>query len=108
MVLSIRLLRHQVGFWHSRPLLIAQIGINGILASSMFIVLYSGQLSLAAPGFMAIGAYTAVLMDLYWHTPLALNILAGLLLAGVVWVLVVVPVCRFRHLFLPIFPHLVY
>src|ERR1700686_2336311 len=98
----IQLFTDPVGFWNSHTLLIAQIGINGILASSMFIVLYSGQLSLAAPGFMAIGAYTAVLMDLYWHTPLALNILAGLMLAGVVGVLVGLPVLRLRGVFLAI------
>jgi branched-chain amino acid transport system permease protein len=91
-----------VTFWNSHTLLIAQIGINSIIASSMFIVLYSGQLSLAAPGFMAIGAYTSVLMDLYWHTPLALNIAAGVALAGAVGVLVGLPVLRLRGVFLAI------
>ena len=98
----IQLFTDPVGFWNSHTLLIAQIGINSILASSMFIVLYSGQLSLAAPGFMAIGAYTAVLMDLYWHTPLALNILVGVVLAGAVGVLVGLPVLRLRGVFLAI------
>lgn len=91
-----------VGFWNSHTLLIAQIGINGLLAISMFLVLYSGQLSLAAPGFMAIGAYTSVLMELYWHTPLALNIAAAVLLAGVVGVAVGLPVLRLRGVFLAI------
>src|ERR1700693_3399630 len=68
----------------------------------MFVVLYSGQLSLAAPGFMAIGAYTSVLMDLYWHTPFALNLAAGTLLAGVVGTLVGLPVLRLRGVFLAI------
>ena len=77
----IQLFTDPVAFWNSHTLLIAQIGINSIIASSMFIVLYSGQLSLAAPGFMAIGAYTSVLMDLHWHTPLALNVAAGVVLA---------------------------
>lgn len=98
----IQLFSDPVGFWNSHTLLTAQIGINGMLATSMFLVLYSGQLSLAAPGFMAIGAYTAVLMDLYWHTPLALNIVAGTLLAGAVGVLVGLPVLRLRGVFLAI------
>jgi branched-chain amino acid transport system permease protein len=98
----IQLFTDPVGFWNSHTLLIAQIGINSIIASSMFVVLYSGQLSLAAPGFMAIGAYTAVLMDLYWHTPLPLNVAAGVLLAGVVGVLVGLPVLRLRGVFLAI------
>ncbi|HEY8797093.1 MAG TPA: branched-chain amino acid ABC transporter permease [Candidatus Dormibacteraeota bacterium] len=91
-----------IGFWNSHTLLIAQIGINSIVALSMFVVLYSGQLSLAAPGFMAIGAYTSVLMDAYWHTPLALNIAAAVLLAGLGGVLVGLPVLRLRGVFLAI------
>jgi len=98
----IQLFTDPVTFWNSHTLLIAQIGINSIIASSMFIVLYSGQLSLAAPGFMAIGAYTSVLMDMYWHTPLALNIAAGMALAGAVGVLVGLPVLRLRGVFLAI------
>jgi branched-chain amino acid transport system permease protein len=98
----VQLFTDPVAFWNSHTLLIAQIGINGIIASSMFIVLYSGQLSLAAPGFMAIGAYTAVLMDLYWHTPLTLNIAAGVVLAGGTGVLVGLPVLRLRGVFLAI------
>ena len=98
----IQLFTDPIAFWNSHTLLIAQIGINSIIASSMFIVLYSGQLSLAAPGFMAIGAYTSVLMDLYWHTPLALNIAAGVVLAAVVGVLVGLPVLRLRGVFLAI------
>jgi branched-chain amino acid transport system permease protein len=98
----VQLFTDPVAFWNSHTLLIAQIGINSIIASSMFVVLYSGQLSLAAPGFMAIGAYTAVLMDLYWHTPLALNIAAGVVLAGATGVLVGLPVLRLRGVFLAI------
>src|SRR5437879_537879 len=98
----IQLFTDPVTFWNSHTLLIAQIGINSIIASSMFIVLYSGQLSLAAPGFMAVGAYTSVLMNLYWHTPLALNVAAGVLLAGAVGVLVGLPVLRLRGVFLAI------
>jgi branched-chain amino acid transport system permease protein len=98
----IQLFTDPIGFWNSHTLLIAQIGINSIIALSMFIVLYSGQLSLAAPGFMAIGAYTSVLMDAYWRTPLALNIGAAVLLAGAVGILVGLPVLRLRGVFLAI------
>jgi branched-chain amino acid transport system permease protein len=91
-----------LGFWNSHTLLIAQVGINSIIALSMFVVLYSGQLSLAAPGFMAVGAYTSVLMDAYWHTPLALNIAAAVLVAGVVGIAVGLPVLRLRGVFLAI------
>ena len=98
----LQLVTDPVAFYQTHTVLIAQIGINSILAASMFLVLYSGQLSLAAPGFMAVGAYTAVLMGLYWNTPLALNLLGGTLLAGVVGVLVGLPVLRLRGVFLAI------
>ena len=98
----ISLFSDPVGFWNSHSLLISQIGINSMIAPSMFLVLYSGQLSLAAPGFMAIGAYTSVLMDLNWHTPLVLNIAVGVVLAGVMGALVGLPVLRLRGVFLAI------
>jgi branched-chain amino acid transport system permease protein len=98
----LQLISDPVGFYNSHTVLIAQIGINSIAATSMFVVLYSGQLSLAAPGFMAIGAYTSVLMDAYWHTPLAANIAAGTLLAGIVGGLVGLPALRLRGVFLAI------
>jgi branched-chain amino acid transport system permease protein len=98
----ISLFSDPVGFWNSHSLLISQIGINGILATSMFLVLYSGQLSLAAPGFMAVGAYTSVLMDLYWHTPYVVNVVVAVLLAGVLGLLVGLPVLRLRGVFLAI------
>lgn len=98
----IQLFTDPVAFYQTHTLLIAEIGINSILAASMFVVLYSGQLSLAAPGFMAIGAYTSVLMGNYWSTPLALNLLAGTLFAGVIGLIVGLPVLRLRGVFLAI------
>jgi branched-chain amino acid transport system permease protein len=98
----ISLFSDPIGFWNSHTVLIAQIGINAIIATSMFLVLYSGQLSLAAPGFMAVGAYTSVLMDLYWNTPGVLNTAVGTVLAGVVGLLVGLPVLRLRGVFLAI------
>src|ERR1700693_4989432 len=98
----IQLITDPIGFYNSHTLLIAQIGINSIIATSIFVVLYSGLRSLASPGFIAIGAYTSVLMDLYWHTPFALNLAAGTLLAGVVGTLVGLPVLRLRGVFLAI------
>jgi len=98
----LQLFTDPVAFYQTHTLLIAEIGINSILAASMFVVLYSGQLSLAAPGFMAIGAYTSVLMGNYWNTPLPLNLLVGTLLAGVVGLLVGLPVLRLRGVFLAI------
>ncbi|MGI8607976.1 MAG: branched-chain amino acid ABC transporter permease [Candidatus Dormibacteria bacterium] len=98
----IQLFSDPVGFYNSHELLVAQLGINSILALSIFVTLYSGQLSLANIGFMAIGAYTTVIMSLHLNTPLALNITAATLLAAVVGLLVGLPVLRLRGVFLAI------
>jgi len=80
----IQLFSDPIGFYQSHELLIAQIGINSLLAISIFVTLYSGQLTLANAGFMAVGAYTTVIMSLHLNTPLVVNMLAGSLLAGAV------------------------
>jgi len=98
----IQLFTDPVGFYNQHELLIAQIGINAILAISLFVTFYSGQLTLANAGFMAIGAYTTVIMSLYLPTPLPVNMLVGAVLAGLVGVLVGLPVLRLRGVFLAI------
>lgn len=55
------------------------IGMNIILASSLRLILNSGQLSLAHGGMMAIGAYTSALLV----TKLGVSSWAALLLSGV-------------------------
>ena len=98
----VELFTNPVGFYNQHELLIAQIGINAILAIAIFVTFYSGQLTLANAGFMAIGAYTTVIMSLYLPTPLPLNMLVGALLAGLVSVAVGLPVLRLRGVFLAI------
>ena len=98
----VQLFTNPVGFYNQHELLIAQIGINAILAIAIFVTFYSGQLTLANAGFMAIGAYTTVIMNLYLPTPLPVNMLIGALLAGLVSIVVGLPVLRLRGVFLAI------
>ena len=98
----IQLFGDPVGFYQSHELLIAQIGINSLLAISIFVTLYSGQLTLANAGFMAVGAYTTVIMSLHLSTPLLVNMAAGTILAGAVGFVVGLPVLRLRGVFLAI------
>ncbi|HEY4845322.1 MAG TPA: branched-chain amino acid ABC transporter permease [Candidatus Dormibacteraeota bacterium] len=98
----VQLFTNPVGFYNAHELLIAQMGINAILAIAIFVTFYSGQLTLANAGFMAIGAYTTVIMNTYLPTPLPLDMLAGALLAGAISVLVGLPVLRLRGVFLAI------
>jgi branched-chain amino acid transport system permease protein len=96
------LLSDPVGFYRAHQLLVAQGGVNALLAISIWVTLYSGQLTLANVGFMAIGGYTSVIMALHLHTPLAVNVLAGCALSGAVALVIGLPVLRLRGVFLAI------
>jgi branched-chain amino acid transport system permease protein len=81
--------------------LVAQVGLNTILAYSVYVILATGQLSLGNAGFMAIGAYTVAFLTVDRHVGLAPALLAGGLAAGLVGVIVVgFPSLRLRGIFL--------
>ncbi|MDT7953291.1 MAG: branched-chain amino acid ABC transporter permease [Acetobacteraceae bacterium] len=52
--------------------LVYALGVNGLLALSMYVVLAAGQLSLGQAAFMGLGAYSSVLMTLKLGLPFAL------------------------------------
>lgn len=78
------------------------IGINAILALSIYTTLACGQLSLANAAFMGVGAYTAALLTLRLDAPFPLVLLAGGLLAALAAVPLGLPVLRLRGVFLAI------
>ncbi len=49
--------------------LVYALGVNGLLALSMYVVLAVGQLSLGQAAFMGLGAYASALMTLKLHWP---------------------------------------
>lgn len=77
-----------------------QLGINLILALSLYFPLSAGQLSLGQGGFMAIGAYAASWLTAAggWPWPLAFAVAA--VGAGLVGVLVGLPALRVRGIYL--------
>jgi branched-chain amino acid transport system permease protein len=81
---------------------IAYIGINGLLALSVYATLSCGQLALGSAGFMAIGAYTAALLTLHAHAPFPLVLAAAALAPAIVAVPLGWPVLRLRGVFLAI------
>lgn len=89
-------------WYHAHELLLGQMGVNALLAISIWVTLYAGQLTLANVGFMAIGGYTTVILAIHAHTPLLVNALAGCALAGLVALVIGLPVLRLRGLFLAI------
>jgi branched-chain amino acid transport system permease protein len=82
--------------------LVGFIGLNGLLALSVYATLSCGQLSLANAGFMAIGAYTASLLTLNAGWPFAATLVAAAVLPALVAVPLGLPVLRLRGVFLAI------
>ncbi|TMB03211.1 MAG: branched-chain amino acid ABC transporter permease, partial [Deltaproteobacteria bacterium] len=90
------------GFFLTYQSLFAFIGLNGLLALSVYCTLCCGQLSLANAGFMAIGAYAGALLTQNAHAPYPLALLAGALLPALIAIPLGLPVLRLRGVFLAI------
>ena len=107
-----QMLFHPFTWYHAHQLLVGQIGVDGLLAISIWLTLYSGQLTLANAGFMAIGAYTSVILTggttatgpaaAGVHVPLPVAMAIGVALAGAVALVIGWPVLRLKGVFLAI------
>lgn len=82
--------------------LINTIGLNTLLALSIYVMLACGQLSLASPAYMAVGAYCAALLTIDAGWPFAAQLVAGTLLAGAVAFVLGLPLLRLRGVYLAI------
>lgn len=76
--------------------------VNAILGLSIYLTLYTGMFSLANAGFMAIGAYTGVILTQRFDMPLGIGLIGGMLLAGLIAIPIGLPVLRLRDLYLAI------
>ncbi len=76
--------------------------VNAILGLSVYLTLYTGMFSLANAGFMAIGAYTGVIVTQNFQLPLWVGLIVGMLLAGVIAIPIGLPVLRLRDIYLAI------
>jgi branched-chain amino acid transport system permease protein len=81
---------------------IAYVGLNALLALSVYATLSCGQLALSSAGFAAIGAYAAAILTLNFQVPFPLALLAAVLLPALVAVPLGLPVLRIRGVFLAI------
>lgn len=90
-------------FYLAYQSLIAFVGINALLALSVYATLSCGQLSLANAGFMAIGAYTGALITLHApQVPFGLVLFISAILPAIIAVPLGLPVLRLRGVFLAI------
>ncbi len=76
------------------------IGINALLALSLYVTLSAGQLSLGNAAFAGIGGYTAGILTMQLNAPYILSLASGALLSGLVAMLIGLPVLRLRGVFL--------
>jgi branched-chain amino acid transport system permease protein len=79
---------------------LAMMGINILMAFSVYALLTTDQLSLGNAGFMAIGAYTSAYLTVKLGVPLVPALAAGALLAGIFGLLVGIPALRLEGLYL--------
>ena len=86
--------------YHQTLLLLT--GINVLLGWSAYLPLATGQLSLGNAGFMAVGAYTASVLTLWGHWPLAAALLAGALASGALGAAVGFPALRLHGIYLAV------
>ena len=80
--------------------LINTIGIHTMLGLSEYLLLQTGQLSLAQAGFFAVGAYTAAILTVIFQWNIIPAVLAAMLLAGFLAFLVGFPALRVKGLML--------
>jgi branched-chain amino acid transport system permease protein len=76
--------------------------VNALLGLSVYLTLFTGMFSLANAGFMAIGAYSGVVLTQVLGWPLWAGLLGGVLLAGLIAIPIGLPVLRLQDIYLAI------
>ncbi|MGH7816711.1 MAG: branched-chain amino acid ABC transporter permease [Candidatus Binatia bacterium] len=87
-------------FWATYSTLALSVGTNVLLALSVYLTLSCGLLTVANAAFMGLGAYTAALLTLTWHTPLWPAVFAGALVAALVALSIGRPTLRLSGVYL--------
>lgn len=88
--------------WLTYQSTVAFIGLNGLLALSVYTTLSCGQLSLAQAAFMAIGAYASAILTFHTGMPFAVELVVAAVAPALVAVPLGLPVLRLRGVFLAI------
>ncbi len=87
-------------FWAIYNTLIFTVGVNGLLALSIWLTLACGLLSLANAAFMCIGAYVAALLTVNLGWPFPAVLAAGALAPAAVALVIGVPTLRLSGVYL--------
>ena len=89
-------------FFDAYQTTIGFVGINAILALSVWLTLYTGQLTLGNAAFMGIAAYSSALLTMKAAFPFPLALLCGALIAAVISLPLGATVFRLRGVYLAI------
>jgi branched-chain amino acid transport system permease protein len=76
------------------------IGINALLALSLNVTLSGGMLSLGNAAFAGLGGYTAGILTVHFKMPYVISLCGGAVVAGLVGLVLGLPVLRLRGVFL--------
>ncbi|MDY7579475.1 branched-chain amino acid ABC transporter permease [Herbaspirillum sp. RTI4] len=88
------------GFWATYNTVVFSIGVNAMLALSIYVTLSCGLLSLANAAFMGIGAYTASLITMEAGLPFPVALAAGGALPALVALVIGMPTLRLSGVYL--------
>ena len=89
-------------FFDAYQTTIGFVGINAILALSVWLTLYTGQLTLGNAAFMGIAAYSSALLTMKAAFPFPLALLCGALIAAAISLPLGATVLRLRGVYLAI------
>ena len=87
-------------FWAVYSNLVLGLGINSLLALSIYLTLSCGMLAMANAAFMGIGAYTAALLTMNYDTPFIVSIAAGMVAPAIVAFVIGKPTLRLSGVYL--------
>ncbi len=89
-------------FWVTYGSVVQFVMINMLLGISIYFTLYTGLLSLANAGFMAIGAYVSAVLSIHTGLPFPAALLIGASSAAFIGWLLGLPVLRLKDVYLAI------
>ena len=87
-------------FWSVYSNLVLTLGINALLALSIYLTLSCGLLAMANAAFMGIGAYTSALLTMNAEMPFPVALLGGMVAPAVVAVVIGRPTLRLSGVYL--------
>nr|WP_209216724.1 branched-chain amino acid ABC transporter permease [Glaciimonas immobilis] len=88
------------GFWATYNTVVFSIGVNAMLALSIYVTLSCGLLSLANAAFMGIGAYSAALISMNTGLPFPVALAVGGALPALVALIIGIPTLRLSGVYL--------